>query len=149
MPSQRWTKFEDGAGAMADELRRVLIYISPNTSSYDALLDLQSHLKEYNHRFGTSWSMTAPKRGRLGEVVGKASDGNHLLYRCHLDAILAEVAKPITVEAIRQKLLDLGEKPSTAKLLSGDYMKLITKVLNPSTKRHRGAEKSLTAWGVE
>ena len=132
------------------ELRRVPVYIKEGGSEENAFLDLQVHLMEFNKRYGRSWSLTAPKRGRRkSAVIGKASDNNHLLYQDHVDAILAGVPKPLTVEAIRQKLVDLGEKPSTAKLLAPDYMRTIAKVLDPGTKRHRGSAKTLTDWGSE
>jgi len=131
-----------------DDLRRLRVFVPSNETRFDALTDLFAHVAEYNARFGTGWSLSAPKRPRWpGVVVGKASDHNHLLYQDHVDAILSGVAAPITTKAIRQRLVDMGEKPSTAKLLAPDYFKLIVKILDPSTKRHRGAEATLEKWG--
>jgi hypothetical protein len=113
-----------------------------------AVMDLMAHLHAFNEKFGKRWSLTLPKRGRLGPAVGKCSDNNHLLYAAHVQAILEGCPKPLTVEGIRQKLVETGEKPSTAALLASDYFRLITKVLDPKTKLHLGAKKTLAEWGV-
>jgi len=131
------------------DLRKVRQYIGSEPED-EAMLDLIQHVKEFNGKFGRGLVLTLPKRPRRREkVVGKASDQNHLLYQDFVDAILAGCPKPLTVEAIRQKLVQIGEKPTTAKMISPDYFKLITKVLNPNTKRHRGSQVSLAEWMSE
>ena len=69
------------------------------------------------------------------------------IYQCHVDLVLAKCPRPITKEAIRVILVADGEKPSTARLLAGDYFKMITAVLDPETKLHREAARSITTWG--
>jgi len=128
------------------ELRAPKLYTIDEDEAV-AIMDLMAHLHGFNEKFGKRWSLTLPKRGRLGVVVGKCSDNNHLLYASHVQAILEGCAKPLTVENIRQKLVETGEKPSTAALLAPDYFKLITKVLDPETKLHLGAKKTLALWG--
>lgn len=133
---------------MSDDLKPIKGYISKDDDEDEAILDLQRHLIEFNIAFKKRWSLVAPKRGKLkSAVVGKASDNNHLLYQDHVDAILEGCPKPITVEGIRILLVNQGEKPSTASLLAPDYFKLIGKVLDPATKRHRGSKKTLERWG--
>lgn len=134
---------------MIEELRPLRSFVGDDPEDL-AFLDLQRHLVEFNRRYGKQWSLVLPKRGILtSAIIGKASDHNHLLYQCHVDLILAKCPRPMTREAIRIVLVADGEKPSTAALLSGDYFKLITKVLDPHTKRHRAAGQTLSNWGVE
>jgi hypothetical protein len=113
-----------------------------------SFMDLQSHLMAFNAKFGVKWSLVQQKRGRLGAVIGKASDANHLLYQSHVDLVLEKCARPVTVDKIIQILTDAGEKPSTAKLLAPSYMKYISYILDPSTKMHRKASRTLAEWGM-
>lgn len=99
---------------------------------------LREHLGDFNEMYGTSWCLTQPKRRRLGKTVGICKDNNHRLYQVHVDVILARCEKPLTTKGIYTKLVEFGEKESTARLLAPDYFALITKVLNPKTKQHRG-----------
>lgn len=113
-------------------------------------MKLQAHLLQFNRRYGKHWSIVLPKRGRLDSaVVGRCRDNNHLLYQSHVDAILLNCPRPITTEGIRLVLVTVKEKPSTAKLLAPDYLKLITAVLDPKTKAHRMAARTLVEWGEE
>lgn len=130
-------------------LRPIKLFIKNDEPEELAILDLQMHLMQFNRKYSRRWSLTLPKRGRIeGAVVGKARDGNHLMYQFFVDKILAECPKPLSVDSIRQKLVDLGEKPSTAKMIAPDYFMLITRVLNPDTKMHRKALISLANWGT-
>jgi len=113
-----------------------------------AFMDLQAHLMAFNAKFGTRWSLVQPKRGRLGAVIGKASDANHLLYQAHIDLVLEKCARPVTVDKIIQILTDAKEKPSTAKLLAPSYMRYIAYILDPTTKMHRKASRTLAEWGT-
>jgi hypothetical protein len=133
---------------MTKELRPIQTYIADDDAEDLALIDLQRHLVEYNSRYGRRWSLVLPKRRPLKTPIGLCKDNNHRLYQEHVDAILAGCPRPLTVEAIRQKLVDVGEKVSTAKLLAPDYYNLITKVLDPGTKMHRQATKTLIEWGT-
>jgi hypothetical protein len=129
-------------------LRPTRAFITDDETEALALIELQRHLVDFNRRFGKHWSLIMPKRGVLkSSIVGRASDKNHLLYQCHVDLILAKCPRPITKEAIRVILVADGEKPSTARLLAGDYFKMITAVLDPETKLHREAARSITTWG--
>lgn len=122
-------------------------YIPKDEKPEIAILDLQAHLVEFNRKYDLCWSLVLPKRSkRKSAVIGKASDNNHLLYQELLDGILSECPNPLTTETIRLKLIDLGEKPSTARMIAGDYFRLIVKVLNPNTKLHRGAGETLAKW---
>ena len=112
-----------------------------------AFMDVQAHVMEFNRQFGTAWSLTNSKRKTLGATIGKASDNNHLLYQAHVDLILANCPRPITVDAIVQCLVQSGEKPSTARLLAPSYYKHISYILDPSTKLHRMSTKSLEKYG--
>ena len=123
------------------------LYVSEEEPEDQALARLQAHLMQFNRRYERRWSLTLPKRGRLGAAVGRCSDNNHLLYQIHVDAILLRCPRPITTEGIRLILVAEGEKPSTAKLLAPDYFKLITAVLDPRTKAHRMAARTLVEWG--
>ena len=112
-----------------------------------AFMDLQAHIMEFNRQFETAWSLTNSKRKTLGATIGKASDNNHLLYQAHVDLILENCPRPITVDAIVQCLVQSGEKPSTARLLAPSYFKQISYTLDPSTKLHRMSTKSLEKYG--
>jgi len=130
------------------ELEAHRLYITEEEAEDLALMRLQAHLMQFNRRYGKRWSIVLPKRGRLDSaVVGRCSDNNHLLYQCHVDAILKDCPRPLTSEAIRMVLITENEKPSTAKLLAPDYLKLITTVLDPKTKAHRMASSTLVKWG--
>jgi len=129
-------------------LRPIKVFIRNDEPEAFALMDLQNHLLQFNRKYSRHWSLTLPKRGQLGTVVGKASDANHNLYQEHVDLILQKCPRPITVDSIRQVLVDSGEKPTTSALLSPAYFKLITHVLNPETKLHRKALVSLAEWGT-
>lgn len=112
-----------------------------------AFMDLQAHIMEFNRQFKTAWSLTNSRRKTLGATIGKASDNNHLLYQTHIDLILENCPRPITVDAIVQALVQSGEKPSTARLLAPSYFKHISYILNPQTKLHRMSTKSLERYG--
>lgn len=129
------------------ELEPRRLYITEQEPEEIALAKLQAHLMQFNRCYDRKWSLTLPKRGRLGAAVGRCADNNHLLYQIHVDAILLKCPRPITAEGIRLILVAEGEKPSTAKLLAPDYFKLITKVLDPKTKAHRMAAKTLVEYG--
>lgn len=133
---------------MTDDLRPIRVYIAEDEPEGLALIDLQRHLVEFNRRYDRRWSLVLPKRKPLKTPIGLCKDHNHRLYQEHVDAILAGCPRPLTIEAIRQKLVDVGEKVSTAKLLAPDYYDLITKVLDPQTKMHRKATKTLVEWGT-
>lgn len=128
-------------------LRPIRLFVKNDEPEELAILDLQNHLLQFNRRYNRSWSLVLPKRGKLGAVVGKASDNNHLLYQAHVDLILQKCPKPVSVDSIRQVLIDSGEKRTTSGLLAPSYFKLITHVLNPQTKLHRKALVSLAEWG--
>lgn len=132
---------------MTQDLGPHRLYVSEDEPEELALTRLQAHLMQFNRRYERRWSLTLPKRGRLGAAVGRCRDNNHLLYQVHVDAILLKSPRPITVEGIRLVLVAEGEKPSTAKLLAPDYLKLITAVLDPRTKAHRMAARTLVEWG--
>lgn len=132
---------------MMGELEPQRVYVTEEESEELALLKLQAHLMQFNRRYQRKWSLVLPKRGRLGAAIGRCSDNNHLLYQCHVDAILMNCPRPLSVEGIRLILVAGGEKPSTAKLLAPDYFRLITKVLDPKTKAHRMAARTLVEWG--
>jgi hypothetical protein len=129
------------------ELRAPRLY-EVDSDQAVSFMDLQAHLMAFNAKFGTKWSLVQPKRGRLGAVIGKASDANHLLYQSHVDLVLEKCARPVTVDKIVQILTDAKEKPSTAKLLAPSYMKYISYILDPKTKMHRKAAKTLVEWGT-
>jgi len=128
-------------------LRAYMSYIRRDDPEYLALIDLQRHLVEFNTVYHEKWSLVLPKRSPLKTPIGVCRDHNHRLYQEHIDAILAGCPRPLTVEGVKQKLVDVGEKPSTAKLLAPDYYDLITKVLDPKTKLHRQASRSIVEWG--
>jgi hypothetical protein len=130
------------------ELDARRVYVVEEELEDVALRRLQAHLMQFNQRYGRKWSLVLPKRGRLdGAVVGRCSDNNHLMYQVHLDQILLDCPRPLTKDGIRLVLVKFGEKPSTAKLLAPDYLKLITTVLDPRTKAHRMAARTLVEWG--
>lgn len=130
-----------------EELRPIRIYIADDDAEDLALIDLQRHLVEFNRRYGRNWSLTLPKRKPLKTPIGYASDNNHRLYQEFVDVILAQCPRPLTPDTIRQKLVDLKEKPTTAALVAPAYFRLITKVLDPKTKKHRAASTTLIQWG--
>lgn len=129
------------------DLRTLKSYVD-DEPEYLAMLDLQLHLTEFNRKFNRKLSLVMPKRGKRDSIViGKAADNNHLLYQELLDGILAKCPKPLTIEGIQQRLIDMGEKPSTARMVSHAYFHLIARVLDPQTKLHRGASQSLLQTG--
>ena len=131
---------------MTEDIRAPRLYkVEPDMGI--AFMDLQAHIMEFNRQFKTAWSLTNSKRKTLGATIGKASDNNHLLYQAHVDLVLENCPRPITVDAIVQCLVQSGEKPSTARLLAPSYFKQISYTLDPSTKLHRMSTKSLEKYG--
>jgi hypothetical protein len=141
------TQVWKGERAKMSELRAPKLYTIDEDEAV-AIMDLMAHLHGFNAKFGVKWSLVQQKRGRLGAVIGKASDANHLLYQSHVDLVLEKCARPVTVDKIIQILTDAKEKPSTAKLLAPSYMKYISYILDPSTKMHRKATRTLAEWGT-
>lgn len=128
-------------------LRPIIVFVKGDNEVFERQA-LQRHLIEYNRKFDRKLSLTLPKRGRRhSAVIGKASDDNHLLYQELLDGILERCPQPLSLESVRQCLVDLGEKPSTAKMIARDYYALILKVLDPLTKQHRKAGSTIEKWG--
>lgn len=112
------------------------------------ILNLRTHLDQYNRRFNAKLSLSLPKRSkRKDKIIGRAKDHNHLLYQGLMDAILLNCTKPLTTGKIAQELINQGEKPTTARMISPCYLELIGRVLDPETKRHRRADETLLKWG--